>query len=158
MTKFAIPQCTWLISHNTPILYTTMHHFVPEICTCMCISVTNGALWLYLCNVVWDLWDWSTYRKWFSFYIIPWYWNGTVSANSPIKRYGYNWHLFLIAYMHLQMTWQYIRSSFQQACQWQFSCIFPARSTRSVISLRRKIQRKISVFYIIFHANIAQAI
>ena len=41
-----IPQCASPICpHNALDKYATTHHFVTEMCTCMHISVTNGALW-----------------------------------------------------------------------------------------------------------------
>ena len=34
-----------LKSHDTPAPYLTMHHVVTEMCTCVLISIKNGALW-----------------------------------------------------------------------------------------------------------------
>ena len=44
-------------SHNTPVLYPTMHHFVTEMCTCVHISVTKWCILGYLSRALWNLWD-----------------------------------------------------------------------------------------------------
>ena len=44
-------------SHNVPVPYSTMYHFVTEIYTCVDISVTKWCIVRYLSNVLWDLWD-----------------------------------------------------------------------------------------------------
>ena len=46
-------------SHNAPVPYPIMHHFVTEMCTCVHISVTKWCIVGYLCDALWDLWDWS---------------------------------------------------------------------------------------------------
>ena len=46
-------------SHNAPVPYPTMHHFVTEMCTCVHISVTNWCIVGYLLDALWDLWDGS---------------------------------------------------------------------------------------------------
>ena len=43
--------------HNAPVPYSTMHHFVTEMCTCVHISVTKWCIVGYLYNVLWELWD-----------------------------------------------------------------------------------------------------
>ena len=44
-------------SHNAPIIYPTMHHFVTEMCTCVHISVTKWCIVGYISDALWDLWD-----------------------------------------------------------------------------------------------------
>ena len=46
-------------SHNAPVPYPTMHHFVTEMCTCVHISVTKWCIVGYLTDALWDLWDGS---------------------------------------------------------------------------------------------------
>ena len=46
-------------SHNAPVPYPTMHHFVTEMCTRVHISVTKWCIVGYLPDALWDLWDWS---------------------------------------------------------------------------------------------------
>ena len=43
----------WHKSHNTEILYPTMHHFITEMCTCVHISVTKWSIVGYLSNILW---------------------------------------------------------------------------------------------------------
>ena len=47
-------------SHNAPVLYPTMHHFVTEMSTCVHISVTKWCIVGYLWGVLWVLWDGQT--------------------------------------------------------------------------------------------------
>ena len=49
-------------SHNVPVPYPTMHHFVTEMCTQVHIFVTKRCIVGYLSNALWDLWDSSTFR------------------------------------------------------------------------------------------------
>ena len=44
-------------SHNTPVQYPKIHHFVTEMCTCVHISVTKWCIVGYLSNALWDLWN-----------------------------------------------------------------------------------------------------
>ena len=44
-------------SHNAPVLYPTMPHFVTEMCTCVHISVTKWCIVGYLPDALWDLCD-----------------------------------------------------------------------------------------------------
>ena len=46
-------------SHNAPVPYPTMPHFVTEMCTHVHISVTKWCIMGYLSNALWDLWDGS---------------------------------------------------------------------------------------------------
>ena len=46
-------------SHNAPVPYPTMHHFVTEICTCVQISVAKWCIVGNLSNALWDSWDGS---------------------------------------------------------------------------------------------------
>ena len=46
-------------SHNAPVPYPTMHHFLTEMCTCVHISVTKWCIVGYLSDALWDLWDGS---------------------------------------------------------------------------------------------------
>ena len=52
-----IPQCTSPISHNAPVPYPTMSHFVTEMCTCVHISVSKWCIVGYLSDALWDLQD-----------------------------------------------------------------------------------------------------
>ena len=63
-------------SHNAPILYPTMHHFVTETCTCVHVSVTKWCIVGYLSNALWDLWEWS---------IVGWNWLQYVRCISPFS-------------------------------------------------------------------------
>ena len=47
-------------SHNTPVPYPTMYHFVTEMCTGVHISVTKWCIVRYLSDALWDLWYGST--------------------------------------------------------------------------------------------------
>ena len=47
-------------SHNAPVLYPTIYHFVTEMCTCVHISVTKWCIVGYLFDTMWDLWDHHT--------------------------------------------------------------------------------------------------
>ena len=59
-------------SHNAPIPYPTMHHFVSEMCTCVHISVTKLCIVGYWSNVLWDLWDGSVqYLAWSASHSVP---------------------------------------------------------------------------------------
>ena len=42
-------------SHDAPVLYSTMHHFVAEMCICVHISVTTWCIVEYLPDALWDL-------------------------------------------------------------------------------------------------------
>ena len=44
-------------SHNAPITYRTIHHFVTEMCTCVHISDTKWRIVGNLFTAIWDLWD-----------------------------------------------------------------------------------------------------
>ena len=44
-------------SCNAPVLYTTIHHFVTEICTHVHIFVTEWCIVGYLSDALWDLLD-----------------------------------------------------------------------------------------------------
>ena len=44
-------------SHNAPVPYPTMHHFVTETCTHVHLSVTKWCIVGYLSGALWDLWD-----------------------------------------------------------------------------------------------------
>ena len=44
-------------SHNAPVSYPTMLHFVIEMCTCVHISLTKWSVVGYLCEALYDLWD-----------------------------------------------------------------------------------------------------
>ena len=46
-------------SHNAPILYPTMHHFVTEVFTCVHISATKWCIVVYSSDASWDFWDGS---------------------------------------------------------------------------------------------------
>ena len=46
-------------SHNAPVPYPTMHHFVTEICTCVHISVAKWCIVGNLSNALWYSWDGS---------------------------------------------------------------------------------------------------
>ena len=46
-------------SYNAPILHTTMHGFVTEMCACVHISVTKWCIVGYLSDALWDFWDGS---------------------------------------------------------------------------------------------------
>ena len=46
-------------SHNAPVIYPTIYHFVTEMCTCVYISVTKWCIVGYLFDALWDLWDGS---------------------------------------------------------------------------------------------------
>ena len=43
-------------SHNTPVPYPTMQHFVTEMCSCVHRSVTKWRFVGYLSDALWDLW------------------------------------------------------------------------------------------------------
>ena len=43
-------------SHNATVPYSTMHHFVTEISTCVHISVTKRCIVGHLSNALWDVW------------------------------------------------------------------------------------------------------
>ena len=47
-------------SHNAPVSYSTMHHSVTEMCTCVYISVTKWCIVGHLSNALRDLWDGSS--------------------------------------------------------------------------------------------------
>ena len=44
-------------THNAPVSYPTVHHFVTEMWTCVHISVTKWCIVGYLSSALWDLWD-----------------------------------------------------------------------------------------------------
>ena len=47
-------------SHNAPVPYPAMHHFVTEMCTCVHISATIWCIIVgYVSDALWGLWDWS---------------------------------------------------------------------------------------------------
>ena len=50
-------------SHNAPVPYPTMHHFVTEMCTQVHICVTKWCIVGYLSDALWDLWDGSIMRS-----------------------------------------------------------------------------------------------
>ena len=50
-------------SHNAPVSYHKMHHFVTENCTHVHISVTKWHIVGYLPDALWDLWDASVENK-----------------------------------------------------------------------------------------------
>ena len=62
LTHICITQPQWLKtdllhkSHNVPVSYPIMHHFVTEMCTSVHISVTKWCIVGYLSNALWNLW------------------------------------------------------------------------------------------------------
>ena len=52
------------ISHNAPVPYPIIHHFVAEMCTHVHISVTKGCIVGYLSDALWDLWNGSVKLIW----------------------------------------------------------------------------------------------
>ena len=51
-----------LKSHNAPVPYPTIHHFVTEMCTRVHISVTKRCIVGYFSDALWDLWDGSSIK------------------------------------------------------------------------------------------------
>ena len=49
-------------SHNAPVPYPKMHHFVTEMCTHVHISVTKWCIVGYWADALWNLWDWSIFQ------------------------------------------------------------------------------------------------
>ena len=68
-------------SHNAPVPYPTMHHFVTEMCTCVHISVTKWCIAGYLSNALWDLWDGSLGMLGLPF--PSWHWAMSTAATRP---------------------------------------------------------------------------
>ena len=67
-------------SQNAPVPYTTMHHFVTEMCTGVHISVTQRCIVGYWSYSFWDLWDGSNVST-SSF----WIWNPCEIVNCFLK-------------------------------------------------------------------------
>ena len=58
--RFVVHDRHWMLkSHNAPLPYPTMHHFVTEMGTCVHISVTKWCIVGYLFNALWNLCDGS---------------------------------------------------------------------------------------------------